>query len=98
MNPLGTILHSLGIQYNFYADDSQIISLSNLIKTEFEIAKTENAIEIITVWMAKNFLCHSNDKTEVLIISSKYAQQKLNIPHISIGNDTLVPSSQLKNI
>ena len=48
--------------------------------------------------MAKNFLCLNDDKTEVLLIGSKFAQQKPNIPHISIGDEKIVPSKDAKNI
>ena len=46
----------------------------------------------------KKKLCLNDDKTEVLVIGSKSAHQKLNIPFITIGDQNIVPSNTAKNI
>ena len=48
--------------------------------------------------MALNFLCLNDDKTEVLLIGSKTSHSKLNIPHISIGDEEIRLSTHAKNI
>ena len=65
-------------------------------QNDLAIAKIENAVEI-KVWIVKNILCLNGHKTEVLI-SSKYAQQKLNIPHNAHRQWKIFSFLQAKNI
>ena len=48
--------------------------------------------------MAQNFLCLNDDKTEVVLFASPYFQKRINIPHVSIGNDQIYPTVEAKNI
>jgi hypothetical protein len=98
MAPLGMILRSLGIQYHFYADDSQIYVSFHPDQANLAVEKIEQCVSLIKSWMAKNFLCLNEDKTEVLLIASKSIHQKLHIPHITFGNEKIPPSKDAKNI
>ena len=49
MSPLGKILQVLGIQYHFYAVDSQIYTTFKPEQADLVITKIENAVEIIKV-------------------------------------------------
>jgi len=97
-SPLGKILKALGVGYHFYADDSQIYISFNLDDSDAAVRKVQEVINIIKSWMQRNFLCLNDDKTEILVISSRAAHKKLNIPHIQIGSENIVPTSQAKNI
>ena len=47
--------------------------------------------------MAENFLCFNENKTEGLLVDSKGGHNKLNIPHVTIGNEELVPAREVRN-
>ena len=81
--PLGKILHALGINFHFYADDSQIYITFNVSKSDGAVTKVEDTVRIIKYWMSSNFLSLNEGKTEVLI-ASKRNHGKLDIPHVNI--------------
>ena len=44
--------------------------------------------------MAENFLRLKMDKTDVLLVAFKAPHRKLNVPHVTIGNEELVPAKR----
>jgi len=98
ISPLGKILRDLGIQYHFYADDSQLYVTFNINDADKAVKKVEEAVNVIKEWMSQNFLCLNEDKTEVILIASKSIQKKLQIPHITVGSEEIVPAKEAKNI
>jgi hypothetical protein len=97
-SPLGKILRDLGISYHFYADDSQIYISFKIDEANSAVSKIEHAIKVIRTWMAQNFLCLNDSKTDVLLIGSKTAYKKINIPYVNIGSEMISPSLDAKNI
>ena len=87
MSPLTNILHTLGIQYHCYADDSQIYVTFIVDEAESTVSKIEEAVATVKKWMAQNFLCMNDGKTEVLLTGSKSSHQNLNIPHIIVDTE-----------
>ena len=61
--------------YHFYADDTQLyLSFSSLSGDDqaHSVALVESCVRNIDRWMSRNKLKLNRDKTELLVISSKY--------------------------
>jgi hypothetical protein len=63
-----------------------------------QLAKLKKQLELSRNGWQRIFLCLNEEKTEFLLIASKSAHQKLEIPHITIGNEKVTPATEAKNI
>ena len=78
------MLQSIGVQYHFYADDSQIYITFGINNAAAAINKIEEVVSIICTWMAETLLCINEDKTEMLLVASKPTYyNKLNMAHVT---------------
>ena len=49
-------------------------------------------------WMLANKLKLNDDKTEVIIISSRQLMSKINIPNVKVGDISIFPSECVRNL
>jgi hypothetical protein len=83
--PLCHVISEHSMNYHFYADDTQIwlpVNFDDSLSLQNSISRIEACLEEISQWMTQNKLHINPDKTELLVISSKYRQKQ--IPKISI--------------
>jgi len=74
-SPLGDIVRQYNTGYHFYADDTQLyLSFSSLSGDDqaYSAAQVKSCVGDIDHWMSLNKLKLNRDKTELLVISSKY--------------------------
>ena len=99
-SPLADVIKRYNLEYHFYADDKQLYVA---FKTDFldkmvECKTTiEQCVRDIDNWMVINKLKLNQDKTEVVLISSRY-RPRPPLDSLQIGNVTVVPSSSARNL
>ncbi|KAK2152371.1 hypothetical protein LSH36_330g03014 [Paralvinella palmiformis] len=73
--PLGAIIRRHELSYHFYADDTQLYisfkSNEDAVKAQ-SLSLIENCLTDIEGWMRTNMLKLNNDKTEVMLFTSKH--------------------------
>jgi hypothetical protein len=95
---LGALLRHNQMDYHLYADDSQLYLSCKVNQLDSAIGRIESCLSEVQAWMSHFFLKMNNDKTEVLVISSKQMASKVHVPSISVGNHDIIPSFSAKCI
>ena len=95
---LGQLLRQLDIQYHFYADDSQLWVIFKPPELDTAIGQMEKCIVSVQKWMLSHQLKMNDDKTELLVISSKTIARGIVSPSLHIGDHQVVATSTARNI
>ena len=84
-NPIGSIIHShSGINYHFYADDTQLYITLSPDNFSHSIQKLKNCLNDIQNFMFANKLKLNPDKTEFILIGSQKNRNSL-LPQFPIN-------------
>ena len=70
--PLAEIIRSHGLNYHFYADDTQLYISFKDCDADVTRLCVENCVAGICHWMDVNKLKLNHDKTEIILIYLKY--------------------------
>ena len=95
--PIADIIKSYGLHYHLYADDSQIyIFFTSQSQQDLCLVKSklEACVKHIDSLMVLNRLKLNKDKTELLLISSKY-RQSLALSYLQVGEEKICPSKSV---
>ena len=95
--PIGDILRKHSIPYHFYADDSQEYAFFELKNYAVTAQKMETVVHDLRVWYAYNLLMCNDEKTEVIVLSSKFSQMSETLP-LTIGDCKVKPVSFVKSL
>ena len=98
---LGDILRQHGINYHFYADDSQLylaFSPKDPRDLDSAISRLERCASDIRNWMTDHFLKLNEDKTEFIIFSPPRCTTSFASTTITVGDDTVLPVDIVRNL
>ena len=97
--PVGDIVKKHNLRYHCYADDTQIY-LS--IKPDENWASERSAIEACVAdvggWMNRNMLKLNNEKSELIVFSSKHRIRRVNNLSLTIGGRLLHAVQSMRNL
>ena len=100
VKPIGDILRKYGLHFHHYADDLQIYVSFDLNPASMldAIRRVEACVAEIKNWMALNYLCMNDDKTEFLPVVPKSAAQLLDNLVIHIGGAVIPAATCVRNL
>ena len=99
-NPISSIIHShSGINYHFYADDTQLYITLSPENFSHSIQKLKNCLNDIQNFMFANKLKLNPDKTVFILIGSPKNRSQL-LPHFSINilGHQVSPAQSVRNL
>ena len=95
--PLAEIIRSHGLDYHFYADDIQLYISFKDCDVDVAKLRVENCVADICHWMDLNELKLNHDKTEIMLIYSKYPTRPF-FSYFSTGNEKLTTTANARSL
>ena len=95
--PLAEMIRSHGLDYHFYTDETQLYISFKGCDVNVARLRVENCVADICHWMDVNELKLNHDKTEIMLIYSKY-HTRLPFSYFSIGNERLTTTANARSL
>ena len=93
--PLGNLIRKHGLSLHLYADDTQLylaFKPTDSMSKEDAIKRIEECVVDIKLWMTNNLLKLNDDKTELIIVTSRESLSKSLGINIKVGDQLITPS------
>ena len=97
---LNHIAERNGFSIHMYADDTQLYIEFNPLSQDFSTVEERiiKCFQDIKRWMSQMKLKLNQDKTEALVVQSKYNYSSYNIDSVQLGDDSIDPSPVVKSL
>ena len=98
--PVSDIIQRHGLYHHCYADDTQLYMTMDHSNNNWRdgLARIQLCVSEIREWMNQNMLKLNDDKTELIVFTSKYKQDLYNDLSITIGDTVVDCGSQVKDL
>ena len=98
--PLSDIARKHGLEDHFYADDSQLyIAFKPKCEQTVDVVKrVEACVAEVKHWMIANRLKLNDDKTELIVFSTRRNEHVVDSIQIRIGDATIIPSPVVRDL
>ena len=94
------IIQRHGLSHHSYADDTQLHMTMDHSNNDWRdgLARIELCVSEIREWMNQNMLKLNDDKTELIVFTSKYKQDLYNDLSITIGGTVVDCNSHVRDL
>ena len=98
--PVSDIIQQHGLSHHSYADDMHLYMTMDHSNNNWRdsLARIQLWVSEIREWMNQNMLKLNDDKTELMVFTSKYKQDLYNDLSITISDTVVYCSSQVKDL
>ena len=99
-SPIADIINDHGLSYHLYSDDTQLyITFKSITLNDIQQVKlrVECCVRDIDEWMIRNYLKLNQDKTDLVVISSRFHPMP-DIGHITVGSECIAPRDSVRNL
>ena len=99
-SPIADIINLHNLHYHLYADDTQLyVTFKTDSNEDLQSVKSkvEDCARNIDCWMVDNGLKLNQDKTELIVISSKYRPEPV-LDSVQVGDERITPKSSARNL
>ena len=95
--PLAKVIRSYGLDYLLYTNDTQLYFAFKSVDVDAAKSRVENCISAISRWMDLNELKLNHDKTEVMLIHSKYCPSP-SFQSLCVGDESVAASQSARSL
>ena len=88
---------SHGLDYHFYVDDTQLFISFKDCYVDVARLRVQNCVADICHWMGVNEQELNHDKTEIMLICSKYHTRQF-FSYFSMGNERLTTTANARSL